>query len=183
MELACLLEAMWEDYLHLNPQALAISRAFAERGEEVVNDHIALRTFNKPGWGLKTLAKTFEGFGYKKSGEYVFKEKRLYAEHFENEDPRLPKVFISELELEKFSDSLQNIVADLLAQVDPSFLERADLVCAGRPWSVSYKAYQALAAESEYASWVAAHGFRPNHFTVNVNELKTLQSLCLRTLS
>ncbi len=177
MTLSGLLESMWQDYLHLNPQALAIYKAFQGRGEDVVNDHIALRTFNAPGWGLKTLARTFEGFGYKKEGEYIFKEKRLYAEHFEHEDQSLPKVFISELELEKFSNSLQSTIQGLLAQVEPSFLERQDLVFAGRPWKVSYETYQALAQESEYASWVAAHGFRPNHFTVNVNQLKTFQAL------
>ena len=30
---------------------------------------------------------------------------------------------------------------------------------------------------SEYAAWVAAIGFRPNHFTVLVNELQTFDSL------
>jgi hypothetical protein len=34
-----------------------------------------------------------------------------------------------------------------------------------------------LAAESEYASWVSVWGFRPNHFTVNMNALKKFTEL------
>ena len=43
-----LLEKMWSDYIKLNPQAQQIVNMFKDRGEEVVNDHIALRTFNHP---------------------------------------------------------------------------------------------------------------------------------------
>lgn len=177
MTLDVLLENMWSDYLKLNPQAQAIYEAFEKRGESVVNDHIALRTFNAPGWGVQTLAQTFLKRGYTKGGDYVFKEKRLYAEHFEHPDPNLPKVFISELELEKFSAPLQEKIKELLGQAPADFLQREDLVMAGRPWKVSYKDFQLLAQESEYASWVAAHGFRPNHFTVNVNALKSFKEL------
>ena len=37
--------------------------------------------------------------------------------------------------------------------------------------------YLKLAAESEYASWVYAFGFRPNHFTVSINHLKNFSDL------
>jgi hypothetical protein len=47
----------------------------------------------------------------------------------------------------------------------------------GRPWSLNHETYLKLAEESEYASWVAAYGFRPNHFTVNVNALKGFKNL------
>jgi hypothetical protein len=47
----------------------------------------------------------------------------------------------------------------------------------GRPWSLTADEYLKLADESEYASWVAAFGFRPNHFTVLVNALKTFKGL------
>src|SRR5690606_16974450 len=95
----------------------------------------------------------------------------------EHPDTRLPKVFISELELEKFSEPLQEKVQELLSQAPTDFLLQEDLVMAGRPWQLSHKDYEMLAQESEYASWVAAHGFRPNHFTVNVNSLKTFKEL------
>jgi hypothetical protein len=34
-----------------------------------------------------------------------------------------------------------------------------------------------LLEESEYAAWVAAFGFRPNHFTVSVNDLKQFSGI------
>jgi hypothetical protein len=37
--------------------------------------------------------------------------------------------------------------------------------------------YRALLAESEYAGWVAAFGFRVNHFTVDVGALATFPDL------
>jgi hypothetical protein len=37
--------------------------------------------------------------------------------------------------------------------------------------------YETLRRESEYAAWLAAFGFRANHFTVDVNALKTFESL------
>ena len=37
--------------------------------------------------------------------------------------------------------------------------------------------YEKLLEVSEYAAWMAAFGFRPNHFTVNVNALKTFKGL------
>jgi hypothetical protein len=37
--------------------------------------------------------------------------------------------------------------------------------------------YESLLRESEYAAWVAAFGFRVNHFTVNVNALTTFPDL------
>jgi hypothetical protein len=48
---------------------------------------------------------------------------------------------------------------------------------AGRPWAVSFTEYQTLLDESEYAAWVAAFGFRVNHFTVDVNSLSTFPDL------
>ena len=47
----------------------------------------------------------------------------------------------------------------------------------GRPWQVTLADHRALLAESEYAAWVAAFGFRVNHFTVDVNRLRTFGSI------
>lgn len=172
-----MLDKMWRDYLVLNPEAEKIHRLFEERGENVVNDHIALRTFNLDRMRIEDVARPFEALGYKASGEYVFKEKKLFARHYENEDPDLPKIFISELEVEKFSKSLQTKIHTLVSRVDRAHFMRNDLSFSGRPWNLSYQDYLMLADESEYASWVAAYGFRPNHFTVSINHLKTFQTV------
>jgi len=47
----------------------------------------------------------------------------------------------------------------------------------GAPWQVSWADYQTLLAESEYAAWMAAWGYRANHFTVNINRLKQFDTI------
>lgn len=42
---------------------------------------------------------------------------------------------------------------------------------------LDFATFQALAEESEYAGWVAAHGYGANHFTVSVNQLSSLDSV------
>ena len=42
---------------------------------------------------------------------------------------------------------------------------------------MSWDDYSYLAEESEYASWMAAHGFIANHFTVSLNHLPVLQDI------
>ena len=86
-------------------------------------------------------------------------------------------MFISELVLAELSPRARAIVDRLIAQVPAGFARRSDLPYAGRPWTISHADYSALLAESEYAAWVAAFGFRVNHFTVDVNALSTFPDL------
>lgn len=180
-ELDALLQALWDDYADLNPQARRIHALLADEGEVVVNDHIALRTFDDPRVDLEVLAAPFERAGYRAAGAYRFAEKKLRARHWEHPDPARPKLFISALELGRCSEALRERVAGLLAQVPAALLASPSLPACGRPWSVSAAEVEALRGESEYAAWLAAFGFRANHFTVLVNALRRfhdLQSLC-----
>jgi hypothetical protein len=172
-----LLQKMWIDYCLLNPKAKNIFDFFQSQGEVVLNDHIALRTFNLPEVGLKAQAAVFEKYGYVAKGEYHFPDKKLFALHFEHPDTALPKIFISELLLEKMSNFVRETLVACAKHVSLAQTQSDDFSMMGRPWPMSYSTYQALAKESEYASWVAAFGFRPNHFTVNVNALKKFQDL------
>ncbi|BDC99411.1 DUF1338 domain-containing protein [Persicobacter psychrovividus] len=172
-----LLEQMWRDYSTMNPQAYRIYHSLLEKEDKIVNDHIALRTFNDPRIGIDVLKKPFIESGYVYKGEYHFTAKKLYAQHFEHLDPLMPKIFISELKLEEFSDELQQTVRGLIDQVPEELYQRFDFVNIGRPWDLDFKTYEKLLAESEYAGWVSAHGFRPNHFTIFVNHLKSIPSL------
>ncbi|GAA3539401.1 DUF1338 domain-containing protein [Zobellella aerophila] len=172
-----LFDALWQDYLVLTPSALEIHRLLGE-GEAILNDHVAFRTFNHPKVGLDKLAAHFLVLGYEQKGEYHFEAKKLYARHFEHKtDPLAPKVFISELLLEQCSPELQAIVVGMLEQVDERLTGQSNFLYSGTPWQVSYQDYQALLEESEYAAWLAAYGFRANHFTVSVNELSGFDSL------
>jgi len=170
-----LLAALWADYVATTPQAEKIHRLLAERGEAVKNDHVALRTFNLPGIGMAQLAKPFEAAGWElQPDRYRFEDKKLVARYWKHADPALPKVFISELCVEELSAGANQIVHTLTMHLPKDF---APLPWSGRPWSVRRAEYETLLIESEYAAWVAAFGFRVNHFTVAVNGLTTFPDL------
>ncbi|KAA8598343.1 zinc-binding hydrolase [Vibrio cyclitrophicus] len=166
-----LFKSLWDDYIHrLCPSAEKVHHLLKE-DEALINDHIALRTFNVAPLGIETLAKPFLELGYKACGDYLFESKKLVAKHYEHPDPNQPKVFISELKVEECSSDLQQIVAKLVEQVDVSKLQGHEFLFGGRLWDLSFADFQVLAKESEYASWLAAHGYGANHFTVSVNQL------------
>lgn len=175
-----LFDSLWQDYLaRLCPSATQVHQLLRkhEGSIELINDHIALRTFSGSKLGLPQLAKHFESLGYTKGGEYEFKEKKLFAHHYQHSNLKFPKVFISELLLEQCSLPLQECVKKLVDQVDDSYTNHASFLHSGRPWQLNLDEYQILVRESEYAAWVAAHGFGANHFTVYVNELRQFTTL------
>ena len=80
---------LWENYLTVTPSARKIHALLgSSQQDDVINDHIALRTFNLPQIGLDKLAAHFLALGYVESGEYHFEAKKLYAKHFEHPDPK-----------------------------------------------------------------------------------------------
>lgn len=169
-------DRLWADYALDNTQVLPIYDLLEKRGDSVVNDHIALRTFNDPKVNIDVLAKPFIEAGYKACGEYDFELKKLKAVHFEHTDELAPKVFISELLTEQFSDHIQQAVRDAVYQVPE--LDPETLLFSHRPWApISYELYQQIAAESEYAAWMLAYGFRANHFTVLINALESFEDI------
>ena len=173
-----LLDALWRDYVASTPQAERIQNLLAARGETIRNDHVALRTFDAPGIGMAALGRVFEEHGWALQADlYTFPNKHLRARYWQHADPTLPKVFISELVLGEMSPAVQASVGALVSQLPGNFGERADLPWAGRPWRLTHAEYRALLVESEYAAWVAAFGFRVNHFTVDVNTLSTFPDL------
>ena len=175
MTVSELLDALWRDYVASTPQAERIHRLLAERGEVVRNDHVALRTYAMPDIGIAALARPFEALGWvRQDDRYRFDDKKLVARYWRHADPALPKVFISELCIEELSAGAHQIVERLVRQVPAGF---ALTPWAGRPWSVRRAEYESLLLESEYAAWVAAFGFRVNHFTVSVNSLTTFPDL------
>ena len=172
-----LFDALWADYIALTPQAQRIHALLGARGELVRNDHVALRTYDAPGIGISALAKPFEAVGYQPRESYRFEDKKLRARYWQHPDPQRPKVFISELRCAELGPSSQQIIDRLLVQLPKDFGTRADLPWAGRPWRVRRAEYESLLTESEYAAWVAAFGFRVNHFTVDLNALTTFPDL------
>jgi hypothetical protein len=172
-----LLANLWADYIQTTPQAERIHALLGARGERVVNDHVALRGLGIANLGIAALAAPFEAVGYEPRESYRFDDKKLNARYWRHPDRDAPKVFISELCVGELSARAQQLIDALVAQVPAGFAARADLPWAGRPWSCTRATYEALLAESEYAAWLAAFGFRVNHFTVSVNALTTFSDL------
>ena len=179
MNAQTIFDKLWTDYTELNPSTQKIFDLFTQEGENVENDHIAFRTYNDPRININVLSKVFLQAGYVEKGQYQFEEKKLFAKHFELEnDLHAPRVFISELKLEEFSESLQNTVKKIINSIPEEELKSDDLIFSGRLWeTVSYETYNKLREESEYAAWLYVYGFRANHFTVSINSLKKYDSI------
>lgn len=174
-------DRLWQDYTHQTPDAQKVHDLFKNKGEEVVNDHIAFRTFDDPRINIDVLSRLFLKSGYIFKGEYKFEAKKLFAKHFEHAtDTQMPRVFISQLRTAEFSPGLQKHVQDFVAAIPEEMLTSDELIFSGRPKNApkpSYALYNELRFESEYAAWLYLYGFRANHFTVSVNHLKNFQSI------
>ena len=173
MSIQSVLEHMWQDYLLLNPEAQRVVDTLRAEGESIVNDHIALRTFNVGVVALEECVKPFLAMGYEEKDEYFFEAKKLRAKYYEYKaDPSTPKIFISELLVNEFSSDFQAIVNSLVSHVYVDQVQQSDFFHSGRPWNVSSSQHETLLGESPYGAWMAAIGYRPNHFTVSINDLK-----------
>lgn len=179
MQIHEFLSKSWDRYSRLTPDAPRIHHLLEARGEKVLNDHMAYRTFNLPGMGRLELGTVFEEWGYKKIDDDLdFPEKKLKANYWIHPDSSLPKVFISELLVDQMSPDLQKWIHGFTASsplknrkpTASDFLEPS--------WNpVRLGDYETFYAESEYAAWTAAFGIQLNHFTVFVNSLKSFSSL------
>lgn len=164
-----LFDALWADYVRTGPHAEAIRGLLG--GDAVRNDHVAFRGLALPGYDVDALSAPFRALGYRSGDTYRFAEKKLFARHLEPEDPRRPKVFVSELLVDRLSEPAQAILRRMADEGRDQLPEDRPLCLAGRPWSCTGADYDRLLEESEYAAWVAAFGFRVNHFTVAVHHL------------
>lgn len=170
-------EHLWDDYIRIAPAAGRLHALVAARGETLVNDHVAFRTFDLDPIRLERLEPQLLSLGYQRFEPYSFADKHLRAWGYVHPQGH-PRIFLSELETRYFSRALQDIVAGLCAQVPLAAINEPAIFWAGRPWApVSHATWAALREESEYAAWVAALGLRPNHFTISVNALQSFSDL------
>ena len=170
-------QRLWESYVAVAPQALKIEELFRSRGDRIKNDHVALRTFDHDLVGLETIDRVFLEIGYEPAASYEFPEKKLFAYHYEHESRDAPKIFISALAYTELSKSAQGIIDTLIAQVSTTAIVEPFFISSGRHWEPTLAQYEELLAESEYAAWLAAFGFRANHFTVSVNHLSSVANI------
>jgi hypothetical protein len=179
MEIDLIYDRLWREYAAQNPSARKIKALFTAGGEEVLNDHLAFRTINDKRVNIDVLASIFMDNGYEPKGEYRFKQKHLFAKHYEHRsEASAPKVFISELLMDELSVSLRQTMLAWLDSVYTQISSSGNIIFAGNPGFVpSFKVYNTLRQESEYAAWLYVYGFRANHFTVSVDSMKKYNSI------
>ena len=172
-----LFEVLWSDYLAVTPQAEQVAQLLRGRGEAIVNDHIALRTFAHSRVDIEVLDRAFVDGGYEPIDSYEFVDKKLTACHYEHAEPGMPKVFISALLLDECSKALRDIAHGLIAKIPVGLEADWRFAASGRTWPLDYATYQTLLEESQYAAWLAAFGYRANHFTIAAHTLTSVSSL------
>lgn len=171
-------QALWNDFVTIAPHAAAIRSKLEARGEEVRNDHVAFRTFDRTPLSLERLEPLILGLGYQILDEYHFSEKHLRARAYVCEGA--PRIFLSELLVDELSAESRAVVERCVAQTVNTHVDSPAVFWSGRPWQpLQFAEYEALAHESEYAAWLCALGLHANHFTVSVNQLKALSSIPL----
>lgn len=170
-------EALWADYTQLAPQAQVIHDLFAAQNREVVNDHVAFRTFANTPLELERLEPLILSLGYTPQGQYRFEQKKLRARSYIHPDASVPKIFLSELLVSELSEPVQRLLAKYTGKISEQERDLS-VFYSGRAWPMpTWAEYQTLLAESEYAAWLLAIGLRANHFTISVNHLDQLSSV------
>lgn len=169
--------ALWKDYTQLAPQAEVIHSLFAQQNSQVINDHVAFRTFANTAISLESLEPVILSMGYQPQAQYRFEAKRLKARSYIHPDSTVPKIFLSELLTEELSAGAQDILASYTQQIVEPHLS-PEIFWSGRHWSMpSWQDYSTLLEESEYAAWLSVMGLRANHFTISINHLDSHQDI------
>lgn len=170
---------LWEDYTQQNPTVKEVYDLFTKNEKAVINDHIALRTFDFDHINVDVLGHWFIQAGYECKENYTFEAKHLTAKHYEHKtDKDAPRVFISQLITKDFSPYLQEKAKEFADAVPSLLLENENILHSGSVLKKpSFEVYNKLREESEYAAWVYVYGFRANHFTVSINHLENYNTI------
>jgi hypothetical protein len=148
---------------------------------EIENDHIAFRTLGVPHLGVQSLEKIFLHYGYKKMDYYFFPEKKLNAWWYAPPVEKLPRIFISELNVEDLSEEVSGIIhkytdtvtSDPVDSIDLDDPYAVDAFLHSALWGLpTLEEFKTLSKESEYAAWTIYNRYYLNHFTISVHNLK-----------
>ena len=168
---------LWHQYVDVTPQAKSIQALFTSYGENVTNDHVAFRTFDIKGFDLNRASVLLATIGYEAFDHYTFPDKHLRAKAYRVPgDSRAPKIFFSELIRAELSYEAQSIINEITKDLKGT-LALSDLTGDYPFYNPTLDQYKILANASEYAGWLSTMGYQANHFTVNVNALRTLGSI------
>ncbi len=185
--LAKLLDALWTQYKSRVSYARQYQQMVEQRGGKVINDHIAFRTFNcdtgKQPAGVQAIARIFVPLGYERKDKYLFEDKHLTAWHYEHKtNPDNPKLFISQLEVDKLSAPVAQMIKENVKNA-PDLFSPADFnnpeklaKFFSRPWAPPKRSVIApVNEESQYAAWTILHGNAVNHFTAYINKQNVVE--------
>ncbi len=194
-----LINKLWEQFLERVPYARQYADLMIEKGGKVVIDHIAFRTFNthtgEQPEGIRAIKHILNFLGYVQVKKYKFAKHNLSSTHFEHPNESLPKIFVSQLEVNELPVWAQSIINDtvhntyyllsdrsleLLGRLEKNkFLpyEAADYLIEDlaqyfrRPWNIPLKKdVLKINDVSQFGAWVLIHGNAVNHFAVLVND-------------
>lgn len=174
---AALLDHLWREHASQSPQSARIHQLLTEHGVLLAHDHLALATFAVDDLGLAALARPFEARGWRPGERCAHRGDHLRSGAWHHPDPALPKVVLSELAVDALSPSAQACIGRLVGQLPAGFAARDGAMWGGRPWQLCLADYEALAAESAHAAWLAAFGLRVRHFAVDLDSLETFPDL------
>jgi hypothetical protein len=193
-----LLNSLWAQYLKRVSYAQTYTDLVNNKGGQVVNDHIALRTFNthtgEQPEGIAAISHIIRNLGYQPASHYLFKKKKLKATHFQHLNPLFPKIFVSQLEVNLLPEWSQQIIHQAVKET-PYLLSNKSIELLAmlkeegkltklaaealvkdlaqyfrRPWKVPHKDdVLKINDVSQYAAWVLLHGNSINHFTAYIN--------------
>lgn len=178
-----LIKELWDNYMEITPSVAKIKKVLGLENDVLFADHIAYRSINVDSCGIERISRPFLDIGYVIKKTYYFEQKKLRAIHLENDfSKKAPKIFISELMLEKCSLFLRRV---LLNAFQCFHFSEENILTSGRKWKIKYKVYKELEKESKYAAWLYIHGIRVNHFTLNVSQLEnyTIENLCNKLIA
>ncbi len=142
--------------------------------------------------GREALSAIFPKLGYRHADDFEFPTTNLSAVHLEHPGGALPKLFISQLEVDRLPKKYAELIRGNAERTDNSFPDysgaRATLDAAlrgdvevpraagelaalfRRPWAPPDRAApSSLNDASQYGAWVLLHGNAVNHFTTLIN--------------
>jgi hypothetical protein len=180
------LNMLFERYQQKVPAVKKITNAMITQGmvasqQDIVNDHVAFRTLGVPHLGIQSFEKIFLYHGYTKRDYYYFEGKKLNAYWFAPPSEAYPRIFLSELMVDKLSPEAQQIIHHYTGAITADPVDALDLDNGQQIGEFFHQAlwplptmhhYQTLLAESEYAAWVIYNRYYLNHYTISVHALK-----------
>jgi hypothetical protein len=193
-ELQIVMDALMSQYSARVPDVnkivdAMISEGIISKAADIQNDHIAFRTLGVAHLGITSLEKIFLHYGYTKREHLNFESKKLDAYWYAPPAPQFPRIFISELRVHELSEKAQEILRSYTNEVknDPvDDLNLNDPKAVGAflhtsLWHLpTIEDYQALLAESEYASWVIYNRYYLNHYTNSLHHLPEAYNTCVQ---